>query len=426
VADLDEPHRARPLRRRRNLGKLLRISVFLGTFALSALANHQVGLPCWESVFAALQAFTLGLDTQPPAGAMAAGGLWPALVWTTRILAPLVAAESVLFVALLSGVVGRPRFLLMDHVVVIGAGNVGRSVAEHLIDRDGSDGTMLEVVVVDVNPHAPNLKELEEQGAWVVVGDGALPAVLHEARVESARAVIVVTDSDVANVAAMWNARSRCLAGARVYVHLEDEHLRETVTRALERQGDRKVEVFNLYEEAGALMVQREGLDVPDAPTRVVIAGFGRLGRAIHAATRVQRCLVVDKDPDVSVPHRDDRDERVCGAIELPWVVDRIARFVGETEGIVFVATDHDVRNLDLALDLDEKLAVRHPIRLVTRMVRFPGDDSDILARIGATSLSQLVATSGRFHHLAHRTEYSFRALVVRSFALISWWTGAV
>lgn len=272
------------LRRRRNVGKFLRFCVIAGTFVVSALANHAVGLHCWEAIFAALQSFTLGLDTNPDPAVMEAGGLWPTLVWTTRVLAPLVAAESVLFAALLSGVIGRPRFLLVDHVVVIGAGNLGHTVAERLIDLDGRDGSLLEVVVVDNDPLAPYLKELEEQGAWIVVGDGTLAAVLHEARVEHARAVVIATSSDVVNVAAMWNARLRCLRGAQIYVHVGDDHLRATVAATL-RPGD-QVELFDLYDEAGRLLVEQAGLDRP-SPVPVVVAGFGRLGQAIHRHLRV-------------------------------------------------------------------------------------------------------------------------------------------
>ncbi len=416
------------LRQRRTTGKLLRVGALVGVFTASAVANHAVGLGCWESVFAGLQSFALGLDTVPPPDVMAAGGPWTQLLWATRIAAPLIAAESVLFAALLAGVIARPAFLLVDHVIVVGAGNLGRTVVEQIMARAALERTPLEVVVVDVDPDAPHLKELGEQGVWTVIGDGQLPSVLHEARVERARAVVIVTSSDVANVAALWNARARCPKHARILVHVDDEHLRDTVRETLGPDPD--VELFNLYEEAGRRLVADQGLDRP-GPASVVIAGFGRLGRAIQRQLGVDRCLVVDRDPSIEVPPRRPGDAVLHGCVQTPAVLEGIAGFLREgapTAGrFVFVATDQDVRNLDLALGLHRKLgALGLPVTLSTRMLRPPRGDVAVLEKIGVVSLAAIVAESERFGLLCTRTRHSFRATIVQVLALVSWWTGAL
>lgn len=419
----------RRLGRQRTIGKLVRLCGIGGMFALSVLANHLAGLWWFEAVFAALQTYALGLDMPAPEAGMHAGGWVPAVVWLTRIANPLLVAESVIFGALLAGVIARPKFLLDDHVVVIGAGSLGRTVAEHLMIEAQNRGYDLEVVVIERDAAAPNLTELIELGAWVIHGDGTLPSVLNEARVARARAVIAVTDDDVVNVAAVWSILAVCGARVpRIIAHVDDDGLRGTVGAALGARPH--LELFDLYDDAGAQLVVERQFKPADA---VIIAGFGRLGRSVYRQLGVDNVLVVDRDPLArALPARAGAPAHVViGDVQSHATVDEIASFItdkAECRGaVVFVCTNQDVRNLDLALTLEQRLTARNlEVQMVTRMLRAPPGDSEILGRLGARTLSETVADSQRFADLVRPGATRFRAVFARLFLRVAWVVGAV
>jgi Trk K+ transport system NAD-binding subunit len=419
----------RRLGTQRSIGKAARFCGIGAMFALSACANHAAGLWWSEAVFAALQTFALGLDQPAPEAAMHAGGWAPAAIWVTRIANPLLVAESVLFGALLAGVIARPRILLDDHVVVIGAGSLGRTVAEQLLIRSESLGRQLEVVVIDRDPTAPHLVELVDMGAWVIHGDGTLAAVLREARIHRARAVIAVTADDVSNVASTWQAIAICGEHTpHIIAHVEDNGLRRTVVETL---GDRPgVDLFSLYDEAGAQLVSEHKFADDDV---VIIAGFGRLGRAVYRQLHTRDVLIVERVPlPRPMPERDGPPGRlVVGDVQDLETVDAIAAFIVGRPACrrvtVFVCTDQDVRNLDLALSIERRLAARQiEVQMVTRMLRAPPGDSEVLGRLGARTLSDVVGHSTRFSTLVRPGSPRIRAVLARAFLRFAWFIGAM
>jgi trk system potassium uptake protein TrkA len=81
------------------------------------------------------------------------------------------------------------------HIVVIGAGAVGSHLAERL-SIEGQD-----VVVIEANPALAD--ELQSRlDALIIVGNGASPSVLEEARIGDAGLLIAVTNSDAVNILA--------------------------------------------------------------------------------------------------------------------------------------------------------------------------------------------------------------------------------
>ncbi|CAO5242361.1 potassium channel family protein [Frankia sp. AgKG'84/4] len=99
--------------------------------------------------------------------------------------------------------VGRWRRRVDQHVVVVGFGVKGRSAVRALLE----DGMAREqIVVVDADPRA--LADAGRDGLTTVVGSGTRAAVLQEALAERARAVIVATNSDEANVLITLTARN--------------------------------------------------------------------------------------------------------------------------------------------------------------------------------------------------------------------------
>jgi trk system potassium uptake protein TrkA len=84
-------------------------------------------------------------------------------------------------------------------IVILGAGQVGSSVAESLVSEDN------EITVVDTD--APRLARLQDRlDLRIVVGNAALPSVLERAGMADAELLIAVTQSDQTNLCACRTA----------------------------------------------------------------------------------------------------------------------------------------------------------------------------------------------------------------------------
>jgi voltage-gated potassium channel len=96
----------------------------------------------------------------------------------------------------------RWRHRVKDHVVVIGFGTKGRSAVRELLSRGHRPG---DIVVIDPDPAI--VDDAGEIGVAAIVGDATKDAVLRQALVERARAVIVATARDDAAVLATLSSR---------------------------------------------------------------------------------------------------------------------------------------------------------------------------------------------------------------------------
>jgi Trk K+ transport system NAD-binding subunit len=142
----------------------------------------------------------------------------------------LVAAFTAIFTnyllrARLGGVFEVRRIPDSGHVLVIGLGNVGYRVVEEL-DRLGE-----RPVVVERRTDNPFIPSCRRRGVPVLIGDATLRETLHQARAKTARAVVVCTASDLANleialIVAELNETQR------VVVRLGDSVLAETARTA--------------------------------------------------------------------------------------------------------------------------------------------------------------------------------------------------
>ena len=126
--------------------------------------------------------------------------------------------------ARLARALGGPTGRLRNHIVVCGLGNIGYRVVQRLIE--------LGVPVAAV--------ELEEESRFwrllrrrvpVLVGDARLAETLRALRVSEARAVVVVTNDDLANLETALAARA-VNPGLRVVLRLFDPDLALRVERA--------------------------------------------------------------------------------------------------------------------------------------------------------------------------------------------------
>jgi voltage-gated potassium channel len=113
-----------------------------------------------------------------------------------------------------------------NHIVVCGLGNVGIRVVEHLIMLGES------VVAIEKSDKARFLKEAEAQGAAVLRGDARDISVLENAHIAKAKAIIAVTDDDLANLEIALHARE-ANSQIRLIVRMFDQKLAKMVEKSL-------------------------------------------------------------------------------------------------------------------------------------------------------------------------------------------------
>jgi len=89
---------------------------------------------------------------------------------------------------------------LSDHVIICGFGRVGRRVADELTQEG------VPFIVVDTDPE--RIASAESHGYISVIGNAANDAMLKQAGIETARALIAAVNSDAENVFIILTARS--------------------------------------------------------------------------------------------------------------------------------------------------------------------------------------------------------------------------
>jgi voltage-gated potassium channel len=120
----------------------------------------------------------------------------------------------------------RRQARMKDHVVVCGFGNGGESAAHELVTR----GTRPDcIVVVDRDENA--LHRAAECGHVGLRGDVTREVVLAEARVESARAVVISLDDDATTVLAVLTVRYLA-PHARILARVQEEENEKLVRQS--------------------------------------------------------------------------------------------------------------------------------------------------------------------------------------------------
>ena len=117
-----------------------------------------------------------------------------------------------------------------NHVVVCGLGNVGVRVVQHL--RQFSE----DVVAIETNPEARFVSEVASYEVPVLFGDVRDSTVLESASIAKAKAVIAVTDNDLANLEAALTARE-LNPGIRVVIRMFDQKLAKKVQNFMGIEG---------------------------------------------------------------------------------------------------------------------------------------------------------------------------------------------
>ncbi len=279
---------------------LLVFVLVLVAFATGVVTSERPGLVddsiiVWVYYAAGLFVFG-GLDLGTPIGGVLAGRI---ALWIAYFLAPAITTSAVIE-GLLRLV--RPQWLqrrrLTDHIVIIGAGQVGMAYLEALRSVDPNRPVLL----VDRSAGLATSEEaVRRHGVEFLQGDAQRAATIDALQLERAHGMVVVTDSDLVNLEAAWagNAKRPSLP---ITVHVADLTLLRPVERIA--QDDRAPVGFNTH-QIGASHLYRNHLARHFEETGyrdvVVLAGFGRFGQTIlevlldEAADELAQVVIVDR-----------------------------------------------------------------------------------------------------------------------------------
>lgn len=113
-----------------------------------------------------------------------------------------------------------------DHVVVVGLGNVGMRIMEQLKDLG------IRVVGLDCDENARGVAVAHMRGIPVVIGQATWEDSLRAAGVPKARALVLATSNDAANLETAFLGRA-CSETVRVVMRLSNDELAERVQRKM-------------------------------------------------------------------------------------------------------------------------------------------------------------------------------------------------
>jgi TrkA-N domain/RyR domain len=382
-------------RSRRALEWSVVFSLAAGALVLGYLGFREAfpGYSTTALLYRSLQLFALESGALPSERSAP----WPLEI--ARILAPAVAAYAAIrAVILLFGeqlaFLGR-RFLLRDHVVIVGLGAKGFSLAKSF-RRLGA-----RVVVIESDPTNEALAGCRERRIPVLVGDGTDRAFLRKARVPDARHLFVTAASNRTNISIAFSVaslpfqhRARPLDA---FVHLDDVALWRLLGAqvvAMEGRLPFRMSFFNVHETAARALLERhppfDELPGPE-PRRphLLIVGMGRLAESLvlYAATMWQRGRpAAEEELRITLvgPRAGERQRALEGRYpELTdictlgaWAVDVEALRPAATAlsdrrpdfSAIYVCVDEEAEGLAAALALRSRTDLRHaPIVLAVR-----------------------------------------------------------
>jgi Trk K+ transport system NAD-binding subunit len=117
-----------------------------------------------------------------------------------------------------------------NHIVVCGLGNVGLRVVQHLRSLEE------DIIAIEKVGTARFIKEVESLGIPVLVGDARDVSTLENASVRKAKAIVAVTDDDLANLESSLTAREMN-PKIRVIIRMFDQKLAKQVEKSLGLDG---------------------------------------------------------------------------------------------------------------------------------------------------------------------------------------------
>ncbi len=267
------------------------------------------------------------------------GDITPATQGARLINALVITPLRIAFLVLLIGTTlevlasqGRERFRIVrwrkrmaQHVVVVGYGTKGRSAIETLISNGTSPA---DIVVVD--PKSLAVREANEAGLTVVIGDATRRETLRRAGVDKARQVIITTDRDDSTVLSVLNARQLNPSAYVVAAVREGDNVslvQQSGADAVVTSSDAVGRLLGLSAVSPALgsviedlLSSGQGLEV--AERELIVPEVGKQPQQLQdQVLAVVRDRKVHRyfDPAVTQLARGDRLVVVRPSEELPW-----------------------------------------------------------------------------------------------------------
>jgi Trk K+ transport system NAD-binding subunit len=143
--------------------------------------------------------------------------------------------------------VHRAERPMSDHVIVAGLGNVGTGVVGQLHDLG------IDVACVDKSENAAGVPMARRLGLKVVIGETHREETLLAAGVGSCRALVSVTDSDIANLETALHARALA-EQPRIVIRLNDDDLAARVQKNVGNTVSRSVSYLAAPAFAAAML----------------------------------------------------------------------------------------------------------------------------------------------------------------------------
>jgi hypothetical protein len=122
---------------------------------------------------------------------------------------------------------GSRRVRASDHVIVVGVGSVGLKVVEELLKRGER------VVVIDAQAGGRYLPAIRAKRVPTLIGDAKFERTLRDAGLPRARALISVTNDDLANLEIGLNARLLAPT-VRLVLRIYDQQLAQSLSERLD------------------------------------------------------------------------------------------------------------------------------------------------------------------------------------------------
>jgi Trk K+ transport system NAD-binding subunit len=173
------------------------------------------------------------------------------------------------------------------HVVVCGLGNIGYRVVEELTALGER------VVAIDKAADGPYLDIVRQKGVPTFIGDSTVPAVLRQARADTAKVVIAVTSSELANIEIALLVREMN-PKQRVIVRLIDPQFAEAVRDAADIKNALSVPALAAPAFAAAVYGDHVQTLVTTAGRTLVIVDLVVNDTDDHRYGRSLRALVLD------------------------------------------------------------------------------------------------------------------------------------
>ena len=267
------------------------------------------------------------------------GDITPATQAARLINALVITPLRIAFLVLLIGTTlevlasqGRERFRIVrwrsrmaQHVVIVGYGTKGRSAIETLMANGMS---LTDIVVVD--PKSAAVREANDAGLTVVIGDATRRDVLRRAGADRARQVIITTDRDDSTVLSVLNARQLNPSAYIVAAVREGENVnlvRQSGADAVVTSSDAVGRLLGLSAVSPALgsviedlLSTGQGLEVAERELMVPEVGKQpqQMADQVLAVVRDEK-IHRYFDPAVTQLARGDRLVVVRPSEELPW-----------------------------------------------------------------------------------------------------------